>query len=238
MKQKEKKRIASKLFAALVVLTLISCCFVGTTFARYTSTSSGAATVDVANWSIKFDEEGTADSNGKYTYKLSGMLSPDDSAWAKELDRVHVINGGHIATITNNSEVLADVSISLSNTPVYYDQNAEPLVGWNTAGGVGEGGPSASYAEAYNTIRVQFAYNLSGNTPDESTTWYNYNGTATVKELATGGSVYVFVRVIWDTQDSYGQKDSDLLDTWLGENVYSVGCDITYTAVQSSEQPV
>ena len=49
---KQKSRIVSKLFAALVILTLISCCFLGSTFARYTSKSTGTASVGVAKWDV------------------------------------------------------------------------------------------------------------------------------------------------------------------------------------------
>ena len=51
----KKKRIVSKLILALVVLTAISCCFLGSTFARYTSGGSGASSVDVAKWDVQFD---------------------------------------------------------------------------------------------------------------------------------------------------------------------------------------
>ena len=44
----KKKSIFIKLFVALVALTLISCCFLGSTFARYTSEDSGTASVNVA----------------------------------------------------------------------------------------------------------------------------------------------------------------------------------------------
>lgn len=46
----EKKRISSKIFVALAALTLVSCCFLGTTFARYTTgTTSGSAGADIAD---------------------------------------------------------------------------------------------------------------------------------------------------------------------------------------------
>lgn len=47
-----KKSIVSKLLLGLVLLTLISCCFLGSTFARYTSGGSGSASTGIANWSI------------------------------------------------------------------------------------------------------------------------------------------------------------------------------------------
>lgn len=44
----QKRKLVSKLFVAVVVLTLVSCCFLASTFARYTSGGSGTGTVEVA----------------------------------------------------------------------------------------------------------------------------------------------------------------------------------------------
>ena len=52
----KKKSIITKLFVALVALTLISCCFLGSTFARYTSGGNGSATTNIAKWSITATE--------------------------------------------------------------------------------------------------------------------------------------------------------------------------------------
>lgn len=77
---KQKTRIASKLFAALVVLTLISCCFLGTTFARYTSTSTGKAIIRVANWSINSDliDHNKQTEGAQFGF---GDLSADDTSY-------------------------------------------------------------------------------------------------------------------------------------------------------------
>lgn len=94
-----------------------------------------------------------------------------------------------------------------------------------------------SYQEAYTTIQVQFAADTRG-LVDGSTAWKNYGETVTVENVAEhGGAVYVYVRIVWDTHDDYGQVLSDKLDTWLGQNVSSVSCEISYVAVQSSELP-
>lgn len=235
MKQNSKKRIVPMLFALLVVLTLVSCCFLGSTFARYTSTGTGSASAEVAKWEIELNGDDITEGADEVTLD---KISPDDAAWAEGLDRVHVSEGVLVATIVNRSEVAADISISLSNTPVFYGTEGNVFEGWNSEGGITAGGPSASYAEAYNTIRIQFAYDLTGNGPDQDTTWYNYNATVTVRDIIpTDGAVYVYARVIWDTQDGLGQVNSDKLDTYLGQNITSVSCEISYVAVQSSELP-
>lgn len=68
-----KKNIFSKLFVALVVLTLISCCFLGSTFARYTSEGTGSASVEVANWKIDVTGGGT---EGATEVSFTQQLSP------------------------------------------------------------------------------------------------------------------------------------------------------------------
>lgn len=105
MKQKEKKRIASKLFAALVVLTLISCCFLGTTFARYTSTNVGGnATIDVAKWDIDVASGSTVEvgeTKANIT-QLSPSMDTTDNATNTSTPVL-------VAVVTNNSEVSATI---------------------------------------------------------------------------------------------------------------------------------
>lgn len=107
---KQKTRIASKLFAALVVLTLISCCFVGTTFARYTSTGSGVASVVVAKWDINVGGGSMSDSMNFTFDKLSPTHTTSNSG-------TNVISGQSI-TITNTGDV--DALLTISVDPMEY----------------------------------------------------------------------------------------------------------------------
>lgn len=105
MKQKEKKRIASKLFAALVVLTLISCCFVGTTFARYTSTNVGGnATIDVAKWDIDV-ASGSTVMVGETTANITQLSPSKDTTDNATNTSTPVL----VAVVTNKSEVSATI---------------------------------------------------------------------------------------------------------------------------------
>ena len=56
----KKKNIASKLVLVLFVLTLISCCLLGSTFARYVSGGTGSASVGIAKWEIDITGGGTS----------------------------------------------------------------------------------------------------------------------------------------------------------------------------------
>ena len=233
MKQNSKKRIVPMLFALLVVLTLVSCCFLGSTFARYTSTGTGSASAEVAKWDIDFNGRNTE--NGETDIEI-GKLSPDDAAWTEGLNRVHVIDNAQVAmAILNKSDVAADITVTIGAAPVFYGVDDSDIAGWSVTG-ISRGDSLPSYLEAYSTIQLQFAI-TNGSTPDGSTLWHNYGASVTQYDVATNGGVYVWVRAVWDTLDDLGQITSDAIDTWLGQNVTKVSCNLSYVAVQSSELP-
>lgn len=233
MKQNSKKRIVPMLFALLVVLTLVSCCFLGSTFARYTSTGTGSTEVKVAKWDIDFNGSNTE--NGETDIEI-GKLSPDDAAWTEGLNRVHVIDNAQVAmAILNKSDVAADITVTIGAAPVFYGVDGSDIAGWSDTG-MSQGDSLPSYLEAYSTIQLQFAI-TNGSTPDGSTLWHNYGASVTEYDVATNGGVYVWVRAVWDTLDDMGQITSDAIDTWLGQNVTKVSCNLSYVAVQSSELP-
>lgn len=233
MKQNSKKRIVPMLFALLVVLTLVSCCFLGSTFARYTSTGTGSASAEVAKWDIDFNGSNTE--NGETDIEI-GKLSPDDAAWTEGLNRVHVIDNAQVAmAILNKSDVAADITVTIGAAPVFYGVDDSDIAGWSVTG-ISRGDSLPSYLEAYSTIQLQFAI-TNGSTPDGSTLWHNYGASVTQYDVATNGGVYVWVRAVWDTLDDLGQITSDAIDTWLGQNVTKVSCNLSYVAVQSSELP-
>ena len=82
----KRKSIVSKILLAIVALTLISCCFLGSTFARYVSGGKGAASVSVADWAIDFGVEGTEVSD--VTTVSFGDLSPAKEAYT-DTERTH-----------------------------------------------------------------------------------------------------------------------------------------------------
>ena len=233
MKQNSKKRIVPMLFALLVVLTLVSCCFLGSTFARYTSTGTGSASAEVAKWDIDFNGSNTE--NGETDIEI-GKLSPDDAAWTEGLNRVHVIDNAQVAmAILNKSDVAADITVTIGAAPVFYGVDDSDIAGWSVTG-ISRGDSLPSYLEAYSTIQLQFAI-TNGSAPDRNTLWHNYGASVTQYDVATNGGVYVWVRAVWDTLDDLGQITSDAIDTWLGQNVTKVSCNLSYVAVQSSELP-
>ena len=81
----QRKSIGAKLFIALIALTLISCCFLGSTFARYTSGGKGSASTGVAKWSI--DVTGAALKVPWMLISLTNFLRRWITLPAKALDR-------------------------------------------------------------------------------------------------------------------------------------------------------
>ena len=229
---KQKSRIVSKLFAALVILTLISCCFLGSTFARYTSQSTGTASVGVAKWDIQYlnaNEEAQTTSTTEM-----GELSPSAEAWKSTTEmRENEIGGGVAMIIKNNSEVKADITVTLS-APTYVDANGYDFTGWGD--GISQGADTASYDEVKNAVRIQFAVDGIGGV-NADTVWKDCGETVTIEDVNLGVNVYVYVKAVWVSSDGWGETMADKLDTWIGKNIAKVKADFTYTAVQSSELP-
>ena len=130
----------SKLMRAatlLMVLTLMTSCFVGSTFAKYTSTASGSDTARVAKWSIKVEDTEIAVTGDAPTVAFDLFGTIKDTAGADEADvdldgilgEAQVIapgtSGSFQLDIENLSEVNAKYTITLtetnaSNIPLQY----------------------------------------------------------------------------------------------------------------------
>ena len=143
---KQKTRIASKLFAALVVLTLISCCFLGTTMARYTSAGTGKAAVQVAKWNIALNGTDTMDDETEITSAFN-KLSPNmdayntaDMDYSVENPRTNVIGDvdkGNapmlVATLENRGDVDAKITVSWT-APECRDSNSSAIANFGEQG--------------------------------------------------------------------------------------------------------
>ena len=221
----------------LVVLTLISGCFVGTTLARYASQGSGSATTGIALWSITMDGDGTSADTPVNFRDLSPSMDEFTSG-----DRTHSIYTAPklIATITNKSEVSAAVTIEVGDIKISY-------VGGGTFDTHTTGRPDAIEIESYiteNVLKVSFYYG-------EGASWIDtykdqvisagrpYEGTL----ASSTGTISVFANVTWVTQDTDQSSSvgntaaADAIDTWIGQNVESLSCTLSYKAVQASELP-
>ena len=220
---KQKSRIVSKLFAALVILTLISCCFLGSTFARYTSKSTGTASVGVAKWNVTVD--GT-DMDEKAIEVNFGKLSPSKDVYDGTNPRTHTTSPTLIATVSNYSDVKVDLTVQAGTATYYSEGSTEITNNWGT------------YNK--NIIDEVFSINFYWST---SATWGAedaQSGTIdSIPQLAeTNDTVYIYASITW-TSDSknYSGENADKRDTWIGKNIASVGWGLTLIAVQASELP-
>lgn len=237
----KKKNIASKLVLVLFVLTLISCCLLGSTFARYVSSGTGSASIDIAKWEIDITGGGTSGS----TTVTFGDLSPSMDAFSNDATRSNETGMIQVATITNKGEVAAtitvaagDIAVNLGTTEegaqysfatgeyVYTTGNAESVQFDPNYGA------SKEQAEGLFTIAL-----YQGESADAATA---ITGDITLN--AKNGSVKIWAELTWTSADKMSNQATnaayaDAIDTWVGAHVASVSCDITYTAVQFSELP-
>ena len=212
----QKRKLVSKLFVAVVVLTLVSCCFLASTFARYTSGGSGTGTVNVATW--KITGKGTGDA-GEINATFN-KLSPSKAAYV-DTPRTHSTAPVLVATISNTGDVDALVTLTTGASTI-----TAPAGGWVDY--------TESAIEGLFTIAL---YTSTTNGAAVSVDGLNAY-TVAINVPATSGTLYVYAVVTWTSDDkTVTGEAADTRDTWVGENVTGVSFDISYTAVQNSELP-
>lgn len=230
----KRKGIVSKVVLVLVVLTLISGCFVGTTLARYASQGSGSATTSVANWRVSITGDAVSSDSASMAFS---DLSPSDEAWSSGATRKHSTGKKLVATIVNAGEVDATVTVSVDttvdNVKVYGLTDSSNDASTSEVSFV-----DSSYDKA--TVLSLFSVALYYGTSDGAANATNSitSGTA-LTTLAPSNTYYIYAEVTWTTADS-GEDDGtagDALDTWVGNNVGSIVYNLSYTAVQASEVP-
>lgn len=232
-KTTKRKNYVSVLFFLLLLLTLISFCFLGTTFARYTSGGSGTGTVTVAKWSITAENAETTETT---TFK---KLSPSKAAYSAGTKRANTSELFLIMTITNESDVDALVMAAASSSV--------DTVNLRTGSAYTAAEGATSYTSTEDTtgyavadVKGLFTITLYASTSELTAANDSDKLTSDGIVASAGGKVYIYATVTWKTNDTNSTNADtygDALDTFVGENVESVSWDITYTAVQDSELP-
>ena len=236
----KKKNIASKLVLVLFVLTLISCCLLGSTFARYVSGGTGSASVGIAKWDVSIAAENSTD-------VAFGKLSPSDDEFVDGKIRTKSTGVLKVATITNSGDVDAKVTITLGDLAYTFNNNANVSeAGMSYSGGGVTGTPSKAQLDGLFTITLYS--NTTGTFDADKDTAFTPGAEFTVaaKTGETANSLYIYAQLTWTSDDDNGAANNsgaaeeilaDQLDTWVGVNVATVGATLSYTAVQGSEQP-
>ena len=216
----KRKSVVSKLLLLVALMTLVSCCFLGSTFARYISTGTGTATIPVAKWAINVGDTGSG--AAKFA-KLSPLAAPyEGTVRANPSGKILV------ASMSNGGDVDALVKFTIDDVVIASDA----AYGQGVAT---DGIPTAD--EVKEVFSVKFYYALSN------------SAAAATNEIPAGGvtlnaadgqmtAIYIFAEATWTSDDDtiYGD-DADLRDTYIGQYVANVVYNYTWEAVQVTDLP-
>lgn len=224
----KKKSIATKLLIALAALTLISCCFLGSTFARYTSSGSGTATTGVAKWDVSLAKAGSL----TQTFE---DLSPAQEPYTNT-PRTNSTGKVKVAELSNKGEVAARVTFTFDATATITYSGSGDFASTDEGG---ENKPDAE-SDVQRLFSIKLYYSKETDSAAAAANAMT-SGTTTVDLAKGSGKVYVYAEVIWASDDAGSGSDrgeaADKLDTWVGENVESISFKISYIAEQNSQEP-
>lgn len=211
----QKRKLVSKLFVAVVVLTLVSCCFLASTFARYTSGGDGTGTVEVATW--KVTGEGAGQINAQFK-----QLSPSKDAY-DNTPRTHSTAPVLVATIEYEIDVNGILTLTADEETI-----TKTAANWGTY--------SEEAIKGLFDIQLYLSDATASNV--ESLKGKEVASGAKTAVTAGSGTYYVYAVVTWTSDDdTVTGPDADARDTWVGTNVTSVGYELSYTFVQDSQLP-
>lgn len=220
MEKSDKKRILTRVLIVIAALTLLSCCFLGSTFAKYVTKETGTAQVGVAKWDIGVETAGSTNVTVN-----SNKLSPDMEEYNSGSTRSHKSDKFLVAIVTNNSDVKATITVSGGDTATCNVMADHPST---------EEGFEDKSTEAAACFSIKFYTSDTDDATDA--TEELASETLDAKTDSATDAIYIFAQVTWTSQDT-AQESGDALDTWIGQYVTSVSWTLTYKAVQASELP-
>ena len=226
MEKSDKKRILTRVLIVIAALTLLSCCFLGSTFAKYVTDADGTAQIGVAKWDIDVEVPAASGGTSAVTVNTS-KLSPDMADYQSGKSRSNTSDKFLVAIVTNKSDVKATITVSAGDTATCNVME----------GAAGQDGYEDKSTEAAACFSIKF-YTSDTNSADAAATELSDEKTATLdaKTTDSADAIYIFAQVTWTSQDT-ADASGDALDTWIGQYVTSVSWALTYTAVQASELP-
>ena len=184
MEKSDKKRILTRVLIVIAALTLLSCCFLGSTFAKYVTNASGSGTVEIATWDVDISTEGSAFANIK--------ISPSVT------DTTHTSGLRKVATFKNSGDVDAVVTLTKHNLDVTSAESCK------FTGGHLE---SPGYATYCSNDIINAMLGIKYYSEDSGTNEVTHQGTFTV---GAGKTINIYAIVTWtttsDAQDTwYGE---------------------------------
>lgn len=203
MNTMKKSAIMIRVMAVLSVVMMFTMCFVGGTFAKYTSSGTGTDSARVAKWSFKVGGAEGADIATTDTFTFDLFKTIKDSNGTDNESDMSPVDGSIIApgtqgsfelVLTNKSEVTAQYAIDYtvtneSNIPVKFSVD-----GGNTwTGDLDDVVASDSTKLAANsgttTITVQWKWDFNGNDTIDTTLGTAGTATLTVAAAVTATQV-------------------------------------------------
>ena len=233
MEKSDKKRILTRVLIVIAALTLLSCCFLGSTFARYVTSESGTAQIGVAKWDVSVTPSADLDVS-------TNKLSPSKDAFVSGTVRKHSTETLQFASFTNSGDVDATVTLTLSANVSLKNTDGNAMTLPATLGSENYELTQAD-ANAVFTLSLQL-WTKEGITeikPSTSGNTVTYTFDLPKGVTGTGNDVCILQGTITWTSDISGDatEEADKRDTLLGENVGSVHFAVNYSAVQASELP-
>lgn len=204
-----------RIAAGVMTAALLSTCAISSTFAKYTSESTGTATARVAKWDILFGE-GETTMNKTFTFDLYSTLydttASNEETDVKKGDDVKRIapgtQGSFAVKITNNSEVTAKYTVSFA-------------IGYTV---------DTANTETVKNVTIPLQFSKDGSDWKTSIADLNITNTDAVN-LAMGGNDTYTVYWKWDYEDAT-DSSRDENDTILGKAGAEIQITATVTATQ------
>ena len=201
MNNKKRSSMMVRLVAVLAVTMMFTMCFVGGTFAKYTSSGTGTDTATVAKWSFKVGETDIATTD-TFTFDLFKTIK--DSDGIKNETEMNPVDGSIIApgtqgsfdlVLTNASQVTAQYAIDYTVTnnndiPVKFSVDGGTTWTNDLADVAASDSTKLAANSGTTTIKVQWKWDFNGS-DDSFDTALGIGGNAvlTVKAEVTATQV-------------------------------------------------
>ena len=201
MNKTKKSSMMVRLVAVLAVTMMFTMCFVGGTFAKYTSSATGTDSATVAKWSFKVGEKDIA-TNDTFTFDLFKPIK--DSNGTDEETDMSLVDGSIIApgtqgsfdlVLKNESQVTAQYAIDYTVTnnndiPVKFSVDGGTTWTNDLADVAASDSTKLAANSGTTTIKVQWKWDFNGS-DDSFDTALGIGGNAvlTVKAEVTATQV-------------------------------------------------
>lgn len=196
MKKTRKSSMMVRLVAILTVTMMFTMCFVGGTFAKYTSSGTGSDTATVAKWSFKV---GAADiaATDTFTFNLFNTIKDTDNSNESDINPsdgtiiAPGTQGSFDLVIKNESQVNATYAIDFSvtntgNIPVQFSTDG---TNWYYGIDLLDVSSVAINMGATSTVTVQWKWDFYGNDTTDTTLGAAGAATITVAAAVTATQV-------------------------------------------------